>query len=456
MAHEDRAIGACRGVGTRGNLHGLGSWACPAFLVLVLVLAGCGHDDGETPSVETVERAPDRPVVIQAGAPVALGVSAPITGADAVAGTEDRDAVILAVERWKKENGTQIQGHDIQVVVEDDGCTEADITAAAARRLASRADVVAVIGPNCSAGAEEAIPIYAEDGLTAVSGSSTRSDLTTNQPTGRFFFRTAYRNNLEGALVGLFVSLDLGARAAYLIDDGEAYGQDLADSAQEIMENHEVEVTRVSIDRGTVDFRDVVQSILDGSPAVVGFMGFNPEAALLYRQLRDAGFTGVFGAGDAAATPDFVDATGEIAEGTLFAGCPLTLPGDVTSEFVALHGYEPGASAFTAQQIDAATILLDAIAEVAEPQSDGSLVLQPRALRDAVGASQVQGGASGSFAFDANGDRVPPGGAPLSEVVDTALASQDVSVFVDLGLVACQVQDGKFVNLMGPGARPMR
>jgi hypothetical protein len=68
----------------------------------------------------------------------------------------------------------------------------------------------------------------------------------------------------------------------------------------------------------------------------------------------------------------------------------------------------------------------------------------------------MQEGASGSFTFDEHGDRVPVGEAPLSEVVDTALASQDVSVFVDLGLVPCQVQDGRFVNLMGPGARPMR
>jgi branched-chain amino acid transport system substrate-binding protein len=421
---------------------------------LVLVAVSCAGDD-DALVVETVERAPDRSMVIAAGAPIALGVSAPITGPDAAAGTEDQDAVILAVERWKQAHGGQIHGHDIGVVVEDDGCTEADITAAAARRLASRADVVAVVGPNCSAGAEEAIPVYAAEGLTMVSGSSTRSDLTTNQPEGGFFFRTAYRNDLEGALIGLFVSLDLRADAAYLIDDGEAYGQDLADSAEEIMERHDVDVTRVSVERGTEDFREVVGTIVEDDPAIVGFMGFNPEAALLYRQLRDAGYQGVFGAGDAAATPDFVAATGEIAEGTLFAGCPLTLPGDVLSDFAAVHGYTPGASAFTAQQIDAATILLDAIAEVAEPQPDGSLLIQPRALREVVSTSRMQGGASGSFAFDGNGDRVPVGEAPLSEVVDAALASQDVSVFVDLGLVPCQVQDGRFVNLMGPGAQPM-
>jgi len=425
------------------------------LLLLVPSLVACG-DGGDAAEPETVERAPDIPVVIEPDVPIVLGVSAPITGPDAVAGVEDRDAVIVAVERWKEANGAQIHGHDIEVAVEDDGCTEADITAEAARRLASRATVVAVVGPNCSAGTADALPIYAEAGITSVSGSSTRSDLTTSQPPGGFFFRTAYRNDLEGALIGLFVSLDLGARLAYIIDDTESYGQDLANSAQQIMERNGVEVARVSIERGTVDFRELVQTVLDDAPAVVGFMGFNPEAALLYRQLRDAGFEGVFGAADAAATPDFISAAGKIAEGALFAGCLLTLSDDLVADFVALRGDPPGASAFTAQQVDATTILLDAIAEVVEERPDGSLVLEPRALRDAVRAAGVREGASGSFGFDANGDRVPPDGAPLPEVVDAALASQDVSAFVDLGLVPCQVQDGRFVNLIGPGARPMR
>jgi branched-chain amino acid transport system substrate-binding protein len=427
------------------------------LLVLVLLLVGCGDgDDDETLERETVERGPDLPVVIEPGEPIVVGVSAPITGPDAVVGIEDRDAVIVAVERWKEANGTQIHGHDIEVVVEDDGCTETDITAAAAQRLANRAEVVAVIGPNCSAGAVEAVPIYAEAGLTAVSGSSTRSDLTTNQPAGGFFFRTAYRNDLEGALIGLFVSFDLEAREAYLVDDGESYGQDLADSAQQIMEGNGVDVARVSIERGSVDFREIVQAIVDDNPAVVGFMGFNPEAALLYHQLRDAGFQGVFGAGDAAATPEFIAAVGEIAEGALFAGCFLTLPADLAADFVALHGQLPGSSAFTAQQVDATTIVLNAVAEVVKPQPDGSLVLEPRALRDAVATARVEDGASGSFAFDANGDRVPPNGDGPPEVVNAALANQDVAAFVDLGLVPCQVQDGNFVNLIGPGAQPMR
>jgi branched-chain amino acid transport system substrate-binding protein len=424
------------------------------MFLLSLVIA-CGPDEKAEDTQPRAERAPEMPVVIREGAPVTVGVSAPITGPDARSGTEDRDTVIAAVARWKEANGPTIKGHEIEVVAEDDGCTEADIAAEAARRLAAQPTVVGVVGPNCSAGTPAALRIYADAGITSISGSATQSDLTTNQPPGGFFFRTAYRNDLVGSFIGLFASFDLRARTAYLIDDSESYGQDLADRAQAIMERHGVTVTRVGIERGTVDFREVARQVTGDDPDVVGFMGFNPEAALLYRQLRDAGFDGVFGAGDAAATPEFIEGAGDVSEGVLFAGCQLPLPDAFVGQLEAIHEHRPGTSAFTAQQADATTILLNAVADVGQEQADGSLVIEPTELRDSVRTLGLRNGLSGSFTFDANGDRVPLDGAPLPAVVNEALATQDLDALADLGLVACQVQGGELVNLTGPGAQPM-
>ena len=158
----------------------------------------------------------------------------------------------------------------------------------------------------------------------------------------------------------------------------------------------------------------------------------------------------------AASVPSFVEPVGAAAEGVFFAGCSLTLPDDFVADFEGVHGNKPDASAFVAQDADAATILLDAVAQVAVEQADGSLTIDPAALRDAVRATGLEGGLSGSFAFDENGDRIPREGDDLSQVVDEALASGDVNIFVDLGLVPCQVQDGKLVNLLGPGAGQIR
>ncbi|MCH8161330.1 MAG: branched-chain amino acid ABC transporter substrate-binding protein [Chloroflexi bacterium] len=426
-----------------------------ALILLSLVLAACSEDADDTDGDNgAITRGPETPIVIAAGEPIVIGISTALTGGPVgVRGAEYRDAAITAIERWKAANGEQIAGHEIQVRAEDDGCSSGSVTTVAAERLLGIAGLVGVIGPQCSGGSAAVIPTYAEAGVVTISGSATTTSLTEDQPEGRFFFRTAYRNDLEGTLIGLFA---IAFESAYLIDDGETYGQDLANSAQQIAEDGGALVTRESIAVGTVDFSELAERIVQAKPDLVGFMGFNPEAALLYRQLRDAGYEGLFGAGDGAASQTgFVDPVGEAAEGVLFAGCTFPLSEEFLAEFVDLHGYEPTA-AFPAQYADAATILLDAVAQVAEEQPDGSLVIDPIGLRDAVRASVLEDGLSGAIAFNEDGDRVPPGDVSLESFVSTALANQDNSGYVDLGLITCQVQDGVLVNLIGPNAGEIR
>jgi hypothetical protein len=125
------------------------------------------------------------------------------------------------------------------------------------------------------------------------------------------------------------------------------------------------------------------------------------------------------------------------------------LPVDFVSDFERIHDERPSASAFVAQYADAATVLLSAIAQTAESQEDGSLSIDPGALRDAVASSHLPDGLSGSVAFDDKGDRVPAPGDDLEEIVRAAAAAQDVAVFPRLGLVPCQVQGGRLITPPG-------
>ena len=439
------------------------------LIALLFVAGACGGGDGDDSepeaTAEPIARSPQTQIIIDADEPIVVGISTALTGgATGVRGAEYRDAAITAIERWKAANGEQILGHDIEVHAEDDGCANAAITTRAAGRLLRGEDghgpvpgLVGVLGPQCSGGVVAVMEDYAEAGIVMISGSATTTSLTEEQPEDGFFFRTAYRNDLEGTLIGLFVSTSaiLGIESAYLIDNGGTYGEDLASSAAEVSEQNGLTVERRSIVEGTVDFSDLASEIAAASPDFVGFAGFNPEAALLYRQLRDAGYAGFFGAGDGAASQTgFVDPVGEAAEGVLFAGCTLPLPQDYLDDFVSQHGYEPSA-AFPAQYADAATILLDAIASVAEAGPDeGSIVIDPIRLRDAVRATVLpaEEALSGGIAFDENGDRIAPNTGSLDEFVAQALANQDTNGYTDLGLIPCQVQGGRLVNLLGPDA----
>ena len=422
-------------------------------LVLVLFLAtACsdGDDDAPPVDVDPIERGANIPIVIPADEPIIIGISTALTGGPVgVRGAEYRDAAVTAIERWKAANGDLIGGHEIEVRAEDDGCSDSGIVTGAGERLLAMVGLVGVIGPQCSGGVVAVIDDYAEAGIVMISGSATATSLTDDQPVDGFFFRTAYRNDLEGTLIGLFL---IGFENTYVIDDGGTYALDLVDNAQRVAEEGGVSVTRRSIALGTVDFSALAEEIVRDNADFVGFGGFNPEAALLYRQLRDAGYTGVFGAGDGAASQTgFVDPVGEDAEGVLFAGCTFPLPADFLTEFDELHGYQPTA-AFPAQYADAATILLDAVSAVAEVRDDGSLVIDPIELRDAVRATVLEDGLSGAIAFNEDGDRIPPGTANLTEFVAEALANEDTGGYENLGLVPCQVQNGRLVNLLGPDA----
>ena len=435
---------------------------------LLFIAAACGDGDDDTPpvDVEPIARGADIPIVIPAGEPIIIGISTALTGGPTgERGEEYRDAAIVAVERWKQQNSELIGGHEIEVHAEDDGCSNTEITMRAAGHLLRGEDghrqlpgLVGVIGPQCSGGVVAVIDDYAESGIVMISGSATTTSLTDDQGEDGFFFRTAYRNDLEGTLIGLFIATNeaLGIESAVIVDNSGTYGEDLASNAARVSEDFGLTVDRVSIVEGTVDFGPAVSQILSSDPDFVGFAGFNPEVALLYRQLRDAGYTGIFGAGDGAASvTGFVEPVGIAeAEGVIFAGCTVPLPKVFLDDFVDLHGYEPTAS-FPAQYADAATILLNAIAAVAVEQADGSLVIEPTELRDKIRGTATSG-ISGNIGFDGNGDRLPPGVPDLETFVNDALANQDPSVYVDLGLVACQVQDGRLVNVLGPGAGELR
>ena len=410
-----------------------GHWAKGLVLVLVLAVAllagACGGEEEDIVQngSDVVSRDPQTPIVIPAGEPIVIGVSAALTGPLKTRGMERRDAAVVGIERWKEANGDQIGGHDIMVYAEDDGCSDADVATFAAERLLNRPGVVGVIGPQCSGGSLAAIPIYAEGGMVMISGTATRTDLTTTQPEPKFFFRTAYTHATEGVLQARYAISQLNAETAWVIDDSEPYGEDLADVAQETLEESGRQVTREHILQGAVDFSDLTARIASANPDVVIFEGYNPEGALLCRQLRDAGYDGPFVAGDAVASgPNFIEPLGEQAEGVVFAGCMPALPEEFLADYVEIVGHEPD-TAFVAHVADAAYILLDAVAEVAVVQQDGSLVIDPLELREAVSNPSLLVGVSGIIAFDENGDRV--GDAET------------------IGLYMCEVENGEFVLL---------
>jgi ABC-type branched-subunit amino acid transport system substrate-binding protein len=108
------------------------------LLFPILLLLAWAAEEATGPGLADVARGPDTPVVIPSNEPIVVGVSVALTGPVARRGQQYRDTVVVAVERWKAARGSQIDGHDLVVVAEDDGCSEGDVAQKAAARLLRR------------------------------------------------------------------------------------------------------------------------------------------------------------------------------------------------------------------------------------------------------------------------------------------------------------------------------
>jgi hypothetical protein len=80
-------------------------WALVFGLVPILALAAtaCSKSEEVSQLAEASLRPnAQAPIVVPAGEPIVVGISVPLTGPDEAEGTEDRDAAVVGVDRWKE------------------------------------------------------------------------------------------------------------------------------------------------------------------------------------------------------------------------------------------------------------------------------------------------------------------------------------------------------------------
>ena len=131
----------------------------------------CGLDPEQGAGAVEVE---EGQVVLPAGGVLSVAIQGPVTGqlAEFYAHMENVAQMALA------EHGPLRTGFSIQFLPVDDRCDQFSGATAAEQLLEQQPQVVAVIGPLCSAAAMGSLPIYQEAGLVSVSGSATQANLT--------------------------------------------------------------------------------------------------------------------------------------------------------------------------------------------------------------------------------------------------------------------------------------
>ena len=127
------------------------------------------------------------------------------------------------------ERGNEFLGHPLEIIFEDGGCTP-EGGATAAQALAADSQLVGLIGSACSDETVGGIAALTNAGLTTISPSATRADLTarTAAPIRRLPAHRPQRRSRAGSRQSSSTN-ELGLTKAATIHDGSPYAEGLVE-----------------------------------------------------------------------------------------------------------------------------------------------------------------------------------------------------------------------------------
>jgi branched-chain amino acid transport system substrate-binding protein len=355
---------------------------------------------------------PDDPlgvVEIASGDPIVLAYALVTSGENSTLGEDARRGVEIAVEDMKAE----LLGHPIELTGEDTLCS-AEGGQAAATKLASNAQIVAIVGTSCSSEARVLAPVIDKAGMVMVSPSNTAPDLTEPATHVKGYLRTAHNDKVQGRVAAEFAFNSLGLKKAATIHDGSPYAQGLVTVFGEVFKELGGEVVAAeAVNVGDTDMRPVLTRIATLSPEILYYPIFVAEGGFITRQAKEVsglenaklmGSDGIF-------SPKFIEAAGESAKDMYLTSPDFSAFTGGYAQFLEKHKAkynENPLSAFHAHAYDATNMIAAAIQKVAVQGADGTLWIPRQALRDALYATKDFQGLTGSLTCDPNGDCADP------------------------------------------------
>jgi branched-chain amino acid transport system substrate-binding protein len=304
-------------------------------------------------------------------------------------GIDSRRAIELAIRDFGGELLRQ-QGHPIELVGFDEGCRELG-GLPGAQLLARDAAVVGVIGTSCSSSVKSTIPIISDAGKVLISPSNTSPALTEASSRSPGYFRTAPNEIFQVNAVAEFAFNEPGKRKMATVYNAIVKSQ-TASSKQlcQAFANLGGEcVLEWAFQRGVTHVTPVINAILESGADSIYLAIDLPVAATFIEEVRaNPGLKDatVF-VEETMNTPEFLREAGDNAVGVYVS----TTSRDFDRGSVAYQSFleryrsqfgEDPVSESHAFAYDAAYLLLNAIAAVAVSGQDGTLRVDPLAVRD--------------------------------------------------------------------------
>lgn len=352
----------------------------------------------------------------------------PLTGGDATDGPPVEKAAHLAVTQALA-NKT-LGGCTLKYVSKDDATVlknghdpaqgAANITA-----LSGDSSVVGVVGPFNSSVAVAEIPIASQNHLPLISPANTNPGLTqagtsdkidTNSlyPGVHSYFRTIGTDITQGEILAYVATKELNFTKAYAIDDQETYGKGLSTFFQKsFTADGGTIVGTASLPGTTKQFQTQVADAQSKGAQVIFFGGTSGNGCGILRSQMPASIPEL--GGDGCQDNKFITDAASNAAGAQVTSAPdaskLPTATKFYSDFKSTYNEDGTESPYTPYGFDGMNALIQAIKAVLIA-NNGQPPTDPMSFRDSV-AQQLHKlnypGATGTVAFDKNGDTTQPG-----------------------------------------------
>ena len=272
----------------------LSALAALTALAVATGTAGGSTTAAKSPSVT------DR-TLISCGRTRTIGVAAPITGAAASIGSQQLRWARYYVTRYNRAH----RRTKFRVVAGDTQLPDTAQAIQVAERFASNSSILGVVGPAGSQEVQVSTAPLKNGGLGFVSGSATRTSLTTDGTRRGYFFRVVPNDDQQGPRVANYIRATLHHNRVAVVDAQNSYSTGLSDTVQRLLAAGGVRVQRESVNEAdTTDFSSLVARIPANTQSVYIPWQLAPKAQLFGQQLRAAGKRAILFGSDGLFDPD--------------------------------------------------------------------------------------------------------------------------------------------------------
>ncbi len=283
-----------------------------------------------------------------------FGVSGPVTGPSAEYGEYWKQGFDLALEEINAAGG--INGVPVGLKWEDSQ-SDPKQSVPIAQKFVADESIIAELGDFSSGASMAASATYQQAGLVQFGFTNSNAKFTEG---GDRMWTTSLTQAYYQTQSAQQVAKDhKKISLVYLQSD---WGKTSYDAFKAEADKLGLEIVYESaIQPDSEDYRLVLIKARDAQPDAVVHLGAGPDGARVVRQLRELGYTGDFYGGQN--TPQFLEAAGEAAEGTVInenflVGNTEPRVVDFYAKFEATYGHAP--STFSAYAYDAVHVLAEA------------------------------------------------------------------------------------------------